>query len=381
MIISYTKNGVKYCRSPGYNYAFDSLTGNFARWGETSEDDPKVGHLEIFDLEVSTVCRGIGKGPCKHCYKSNTARGENMSFDVFKKIFDKLPKTLTQIAFGVGDLEANPDLRRMFDYCRDNWHNPDVVPNLTINGYGLTKEWAEYLAETCGGVAVSVYDPKDVCYDAVERLISAGMTQTTIHQLVSVETYNRCFEVIDDAANDLRLKGLKAVMFLTLKPKGKRNTNTIVKDVSKYRALIDYAFKHHVNIGFDSCSAPIFLAAMKGHPLFESFSRLSESCESNRFSGYANVKGEYWHCSFTEDQPGWKSINLIEIKDFDRDVWNSTEVGKFRNRLLCQENGHIAKECYLCPVYNLYDPAIGNASKPNLTKQERQGFNDWKNPD
>jgi hypothetical protein len=267
----------------------------------------------------------------------------------------------------------------MFEYCKFNHVNPGVIPNLTINGYGMTQEWAEFLAETCGGVAVSVYDPTDVCYDAVERLISAGMAQTTIHQLVSVETFGRCLMVIDDAANDPRLKGLKAVMFLTLKPKGKRNTSTIVKDVRRYKTLINYAFKRGVNIGFDSCSAPIFLAAMKDHPQFERFSQLSESCESNRFSGYANVKGEYFHCSFTEGQPGWKGIDLLKIKNFNQEVWNSSEVGKFRDRLLCQDNGHIAKECYLCPIYDLYDPSIGNASKPkSLTKQERQGFNDWR---
>lgn len=363
MIISYSKNGVKNCRSPGYNYTFDSETGNFARWGDSIADDPKVGYLEIFDLEVSTICSGIGKGPCKHCYKSNTARGENMPFDVFKKIFDKLPRTLTQIAFGVGDLGANPDLRRMFDYCRNNKHNPNVVPNLTINGAGLTKEWAEYLATTCGGVAVSVYDSKDVCYDAVQSLLASGLTQVTIHQLVSYETYDKCIEVINDAASDPRLAGLKAVMFLTLKPKGKRNKNTGIKDVGKYRKLVELAFSKSVNIGFDSCSAPTFLAAMKGHPNFERLSQLSESCESNRFSGYANVRGEYWHCSFTEDQSGWKPINLLEIEDFNADVWNSPEVERFRNRLLCQNNEHIAKECYLCPVYDLYDPAIGDASK------------------
>jgi len=361
MIITH-QDGIKRCSSPNYNYRFDTRTGNFERWGVNFDDDPKWGELEIFDLEVSTICSGIGKGPCKHCYKSNTPKGENMSLDTFKTIFNKLPKTLTQVAFGVGDLWSNKDLIGMFDYCRNNDHNPNVIPNLTINGYGLTDEWVANLVKHCGGVAVSVYDPKDVCYDTVQRLISAGLKQVTVHQLVSVETFDKCIEVINDAATDPRLKGLKAVMLLTLKPKGKRNKNTTLKDVSKYKQLIDLAFSKGVNVGFDSCSAPIFLAAVKDHEKFDRLSQLSESCESNRFSGYANMKGEYFHCSFTEGQPGWEGIDLLKIKDFHEEVWLSPEVMRFRNKLLCQDNKHIGHECYLCPSFDLYGTEIGNCS-------------------
>jgi hypothetical protein len=257
--------------------------------------------------------------------------------------------------YDVEILHGNKDLVKMFEYCRDNPHNPGVVPNLTINGYGLTDEWVETLAKHCGGLAVSVYEPKDVCYDAVKRLTDAGIKQVNIHMLVSEETLDRCHEVLEDAKTDPRLANLKAVMFLTLKPKGKRNALTTVKSVWKYRALIDSAFEKKITIGFDSCTAPIFLAAVKDHPQFAQFSQLSESCESNRFSGYANVKGEYWHCSFTEDQPGWSPINLLAIKDFKKEVWQSDEVKKFRDRLMVQDNAKIDKECYLCPVYDLYD--------------------------
>lgn len=362
IVMRNNQTGVKQVISENYNYNFDPRDGHFARWGKTENDDPKWGMLEIFDLEVSTVCEGIGQGPCKHCYKSNTPKGDNMSFETFKGIFDKLPKTLTQIALGIGDIFSCPDLIKMFEYCRNNAHNPGVIPNLTTNGYGLNDEWVTLLAKHLGGVAVSVYEPKDVCYDAVKKLTDAGIKQVNIHMLVAEETFERCKQVIIDAASDSRLEHLKAVMFLTLKPKGKRNVMNIIKDVSKYRELIDLAMEKGVDIGFDSCTAPIFLTAMKDHPAFDHFSKMTESCESNRFSGYANVDGIYWHCSFTEDQPGWTGIDLTEIKDFQKDVWNAPEVVRFRNKLLCQDNKHIDKECYLCPVYDLYNAEIGNGS-------------------
>ena len=58
-----------------------------------------------------------------------------------------------QIAFGIGSIDANPDMFPIFDYCRAN----GVVPNVTINGYNLTDEIATRLANTCGAVAVSFY--------------------------------------------------------------------------------------------------------------------------------------------------------------------------------------------------------------------------------
>ena len=47
-----------------------------------------------------TLCKKM----CSFCYKNNTSTGSYMSFEDFKKIFDKLPRALTQIAFGIGSL-------------------------------------------------------------------------------------------------------------------------------------------------------------------------------------------------------------------------------------------------------------------------------------
>lgn len=373
------ENSVKRVISPDYNYYFNTKTGDFYRWGATPNEDPKVGMLEIFDLEVSEVCNGIpspGESvavPCAHCYKSNTKSGRNMTFDTFKSIFDKLPKTLTQIAFGIGDIDANPDLVQMFDYCRENAWNPGVVPNLTINGWGLTEQWADILASKCGAVAVSRYDNKDVCYDAVQKLSARNMQQVNIHMVVANENLDQCYQLIDDAASDYRLSKLRAIVFLTLKPKGKRNKWTTIKNVAVYRELVAYAMSKNVGIGFDSCSAPTFLAAMKGHKLFSLFSQLSESCESDRFSGYANVDGIWSHCSFTEGLPNWGTVDLKAITDFDSEVWNSPEVLKFRTCLTCQDNRHIGDEVYLCPVYDLYDATIGRAPSA-IVKGDRKIF-------
>ena len=186
------------------------------------------------------------------------------------------------------------------------------------------------------------------------KIHNIKLLSVNIHMLIAEETFDKCMSVLDDIKTDPRLKDLTAVVFLTLKPKGKRNSLHTLKDISKYRELVEKAFSLGINIGFDSCTAPTFLAAMKDHPLFTKLEDLSESCESDRFSGYANCDGEYWHCSFTEGVEGWNPIDLKKIKDFDSEVWNSPEVCRFRNKLLSQDNSHIARECYMCPIYPLY---------------------------
>ena len=162
---------VKVLSSPAYNYAFNKETGFFLRWGKTKEDDPDYSPYgpEIADIEISTICSGVkGVGVCKFCYKSNTPKGTYMSFDTFEKLFAKLPKTVTQIAFGIGDINANPDMWRIFQYSRDN----GVIPNVTVNGEGITDEIADKLVSLCGAVAVSVYD-KNKSYDAIQRINAA----------------------------------------------------------------------------------------------------------------------------------------------------------------------------------------------------------------
>ena len=104
---------LKKVRSDNYNYDFDTDNGFFARWGATPKDDPCIAPApEILDIEVSTICHGIGT-PCKFCYKSNTGVGENMTFNTFKKIFDNMPSHLTQIAFGIGSLNETRYYRKL----------------------------------------------------------------------------------------------------------------------------------------------------------------------------------------------------------------------------------------------------------------------------
>jgi hypothetical protein len=348
------QDNCKVFKSKNYNYIFNNSTGLFLRWGENYDDDPQFSPYgpEILDLEVSTICNGIEGIPCNHCYKSNTGQGKNMSFEEFKIIFNKIPRTLTQIAFGIGNITSNPDLFNMFHYCRNNDYN-SVIPNVTINGYGMTDYISDKLVNYCGAVSVSRYKKYDYCYNTVKMLTDKGMKQVNIHMLLCKETYEDCFRLMKDAKKDKRLENLRAILFLMMKPKGKRNNLTLLKDQELYKRLIDYAIENKINIGFDSCSAPVFLNAVKDSKNFKYFDMICESCESSLFSSYINVDGRYYHCSFTEGEDPWEGIDVLNSGDFLSEVWFGEETVKFRKSLINQEHS-ISKTCRLCPIFDLY---------------------------
>jgi sulfatase maturation enzyme AslB (radical SAM superfamily) len=341
-MIEDTQNN-KSVRSQFYNYDFNKQNGLFKRWGETFSDDPILAPSpEILDIEISTICNGVG-APCPWCYKSNTGRGFNMSLDTFKAIHQRFPRLLTQVALGIGDIDGNPDLVKIMEYCRENDFNT-VVPNLTTNGYDLNQKWASTLASLCGAVAVSNYK-KDVCYDAVKRLTDAGLKQVNIHQLVTVETLPQILATLGDITTDTRLSNLNAIVFLSLKPKGKRNKLTPVND-AQFKEIVSICLEKEINFGFDSCSAGKFLKSIRGHKLYGAYNKLVEPCESSLFSAYVNVHGEFFPCSFSEGEPGWtKGIDVLRSEDFVADVWNHSNTLRFRSDLL--------SKCRNCPIHKI----------------------------
>jgi MoaA/NifB/PqqE/SkfB family radical SAM enzyme len=261
-----------------------------------------------------------------------------MTLAQFKTILGKFNRNLGQVALGIGDIDGNPDLFNIMEYAR----KCGVVPNLTTNGARLTDEIVDRLVSLAGAIAVSRYDPKDVCYDAVKRFTDAGMSQCNIHALCSMETLDNCFELLDDAKNDPRLSKLNAIVFLAGKKKGRGTWLTPVP-VEQYKVLVDTALEKGVPFGFDSCSAWKLLAAVKDRPDYKKYAMLAEPCESGLFSAYVDVAGTYYPCSFSDEVV--EGINLFEIDDFMKDVWFSENVEKWRERLL--GNGR------KCPLFDI----------------------------
>ena len=342
-------DGVKILLSENYNYVFNKRNGRFARWGRTTDDDPDSGLAEIADIEISTICHGVGTA-CDFCYKANTPQGGNMSLETYKQLLDKIKAPLTQVALGLGSIDANPDLWKIMEYTREC----GVVPNITINGARMTKEYYDKLAKLCGAVSVSLYD-EDTTFNAVKELTDRGMEQVNLHVLVAEETYDRIKDLFKRVKTDERLKKLNAIVLLSLKKKGRGVRYSRISD-DKFVDLVRYAMKHNIKMGFDSCTCPKWLKCVKDDVNYQMFYEMSEPCESACFSSYFNYKAEFFPCSFMEgekmdDGQDWTTgINVLDCGDFVRDIWNSEKVKVWRERLI---NNKDELGCRNCPHYEI----------------------------
>lgn len=340
-------NKVKILKSENYNFLFDKKSGFFCRWGKTQEDDgdPMLGIPEIADIEISTAC----KQNCAFCYKGNKPDGENMSLETFKKVFAKLPPTVTQIAFGITDIDANTEMWDIFDYTRAN----SVIPNVTINGSRMTPELYDRLAKTMGAVAVSVgtaYN-KDNSYNAIKELTDRGMRQVNIHNMICLENFDYTLQVMKDTKEDPRLKKLNALVLLSLKPKGRAENRFHQLPQDKFNELCKYAIENNIRIGFDSCSSHKFFKYLDSDiSINEEFKKSMyqsvEPCESGCYSSYIDTRGVYFPCSFTPDNEGWnEGLDVLAADDFIKDIWQHEKTVAFRTKLVgCGRD---------CPLYTI----------------------------
>lgn len=323
----------KSIESKVFNLIFRKIDGYTITWGASKEEDPSyspVGPI-IADIEISEACHEN----CSFCYKSNTPHGRNMSFETFQKVFHKLPRTLTQIAFGIGSIDTNKDFRKIVQYCKNNDYQ-EIVPNVTINGSRMTKDWYDFLANNMGAVAVSHYGD-DKCFNAVKELTDRGMKQVNIHCMLSEETYDKCMDLIDKIKIDERLSKLNAVVFLMLKPRGRGEKFHRIGD-DKYKIFINKLMKAGINYGFDSCGA----ARLLTQDVDDNIKKYITPCESTRESCYINVEGKFFPCSFAEEGDG---IDVTKADDFIEEIWMRDDTHKWRMNLL--------KNNCNCPIYEV----------------------------
>lgn len=320
---------VKVLKSENYNFLFNKSNGFFARWGKTEDDDgdPYLFLPEIADIEIDTACLQN----CAFCYKENKAKGDRMSLETFKKILTKINKipTIGQIAFGITDIDSNPEMFDIFDYCRSQ----DIVPNVTINGSRMTPYYFDRLAKTMGAVAVSAYN-LDTCYDAIYELTSRGMTQVNIH-VVHSENFDFVKQILNDRLSDSRISSLNAIVLLSIKPKGRAKDKFKPLSQEKYTELVTFALDNNIGIGADSCGCFKFYNAIKDNDKYKHLEKCLDSCESTLNSLYVDVLGNFLPCSFTTGTEGWENgISVLECDNFLTEIWQHEKTKNFRDNVL-----------------------------------------------
>ena len=175
-----------------------------------------------------------------------------------------------------------------------------------------------------------------------------------IHQLVSTETFYNIMETIGDIGTDPRLKKLNAIVFLSLKQKGRGEYFNILSDID-YKKIIDLLFEKGISFGFDSCSAERFVKVVKKYypEKYDQLFPYVEPCESTLFSMYINTKGDYYPCSFAEGTKDWETgLSVLDCDDFVKDIWNHKKSLHFKDDLLKSINTSDV-QCRNCPLFNI----------------------------
>jgi radical SAM protein with 4Fe4S-binding SPASM domain len=344
---------VKYLSSPDYHYMFNKENGMFARWGKTVEDNPLYSPFgpEIMDIEI--VKGGYCSGQCSFCYKCNNLGTEfhYMTLEEMRIILSKLPKTITQIAYGITDIVSNRDFWNILRVTKE----AGIIPNYTTNGNGVTEHIAALTKQYCGAVAVSLIN-KETSYSAIKMFTDVGMKQVNIHYMLSDETLEEAFNVVDDMQNRFELKEMNAIVFLSYKHKNQDSPFHAVKNIADYKRLIKYCLERKIKFGFDSCSAGMAMKALEDEPNFKEIAESIDPCESGLFSLYMDTYGKIYPCSFVEDTNHFICAILDEeVKDFEKDVWYHPKMVEWRDKLIKSSssciNCKLSSMCRSCPEY------------------------------
>ena len=334
-----------------YYQMFNKKSGFNVRMGKDKDTDPSWCPLgpEILDLEISiNGCPRVGGASCKFCYKNNTDKpATNMSLADFKKIVCKFPRNLSQIALGITGVQTNPDFKEMLRWLREDM---GIVPNYTLSGADLNDDIFEATLKYCGRVAVSVYETdKNLCYNTIKRFNERSPNFCNMHLILS--DYNLKFvnEVLDDIESG-KVEGLRNIVFLRCKPVGRASVLPCTLSPETLDAVITRCTKIGIGYGFDSCSCGLVqdYFKSKGKPELVKY---CEPCESSRISGYINTFGQYFHCSFCEHVPNFKSYNFL-TDEFDFQKFWIEDCAKYRQMDTANN----------CPCFKIME---NNAKKEN----------------
>ena len=242
---------------------------------------------------------------------------------------------LLQLAFGITNLDANPELLQICGFAL----KIGITPNVTCHGKDIVSdEFLKTLCGLCGSIAVSRYD-KNKTYDFLERLWFNGCRQTNMHVLVAEETYDDVIEAIYDTANDKRLANLSSIVLLFLKQRGRGEGYTKISD-KKAHSIFKTAIDNNVKFGFDICCSHRFTGFIKKYNNQEmNFPDVYDFCDSARFSGYVNTLGQYCPCSFIENNGMWlHGPSVLECDNFIKDIWMGEKNELYRSILLGRDN-------------------------------------------
>jgi len=261
---------------------------------------------------------------CKHCYTDSGSKLENeLSLNELKRVVDILSEmSVFHLALGGGESFAMEGFLELAQYVRSK----GIVPNVTTNGYFMTKE----LAKQCsvfGQINVSVdgigeryrmargYDGFRTADKAIDLLLEAG-NSVGINCVISKCNYDNLEELVCYA----KKKKLSDIEFLRFKPagRGKRNYYEMRLDFEQNAELVPKLLKwikrYKIPLKLDCSFVPMVCYQRLPKKKLEFFA--VSGCEGGNVLAAMKQDGKVSACSFSGQDAG----HILDIKK----NWNTS---------------------------------------------------------
>lgn len=339
----------------GYNFLGDKETGVTFRWGESFQDNPSFAPWpELADISISNYCT---KG-CDFCYRDSSEKGFFMPLEDYDFVLEELCHpvwgNVFQVAIGGGEPLEHPQFKDIIDLTVSR----GIVANLTTNGIHLNKDFAAFLADRVGAIAISTNNLNDLDLGKI-MLLNSSSIKTNIHFVLSSKNVCQAIEIMTGQHNDI-LQRINSLIFLTYKSSGRAiAANRLSFDVNlkKFISVIDKRVAA-ARIGFDACFVPILLHLTNTKP------EMVDSCECGFFSVYIDENLNVKPCSFSTNEANSFSLKLVPFKH----IWDE-EYSKFRMNSVnrCSRECDNKEHCRGgCPYYDEINFCYSETSKEPL---------------
>lgn len=308
-----------------YTLFFNQESGFFARIEDLGVQEPaySLHGPELLDVSITSYCQ---RG-CSFCYRDSSISGFSMSLADYEYILCQAKECdVLQIALGGGNPNQHPNFCDILKMTKNDY---DIVPSYTTNGDGLTDDIIFASKEYCGAVAISYYEPYDLFYKNLQKLLKNNI-KTNIHFLLSAKTIKSAIDFLSTAGDNF--KQLNAIIFLLYKPVGRGNQNEILQDSSFLDEFFIQIKKSRLKIGFDSCSIPGVINHLQYN------SKFIEPCDAGHFSAFISEELLFYPCSFMEKYSEGINLRIFSM----REAWRES---KLFNSMRCKSRAGACKEC------------------------------------
>ena len=261
---------------------------------------------------------------CKHCYTDSGDKGTNeLTLDELKKVVDILSEMgVFHVALGGGESFAMEGFLELAQYVRSK----GIVPNVTTNGYFMTKE----LAKQCsvfGQINLSVdgigetyqmargYNGFKMADKAIDLLLEAG-NNVGINCVISKCNYDSLEEIVRYAKE----KKLKDIEFLRFKPAGRGKINyyemrlDFEQNVELVPKLLKWIKRYKIPLKLDCSFVPMVCYQKLPKKKLEFFA--VSGCEGGNVLAAMKPDGKVNACSFSQQDAG----HIMNIKK----NWNTS---------------------------------------------------------